>query len=171
MRAVLSTFTGSILHASKRMISSVYKFPPIIQANDAIKLFGQPNVKFVDGSWHLNSARSNKNEFIEERIAGAKFFDIEDISDKSSPYPHMLPSSQEFSAKMQSLGISSNDHIIVYAKPEAFSAARVWWMFNVFGHQKVSVLNGGIATWKKAGTMPMLRALCDACHYYAPILI
>src|SRR5262249_9683352 len=77
----------------------------------------------------------------------AAFFDIEDISDKSSPYPHMLPSPAEFEAKVGRLGISNYDKIVVYDGEGIFSAARAWCMFRVFGHDKVFVLDGGLPRW------------------------
>jgi thiosulfate/3-mercaptopyruvate sulfurtransferase len=48
------------------------------------------------------------------------------------------------------LGISSTDHVVVYdASGTNFSAPRAWWMFRVFGHDDVSVLDGGLAAWKQ----------------------
>ena len=107
--------------------------------------------KFLDGSWHMDKARSGRSEFSADRISGAQFFDIDDVSDKSSPLPHMLPSEAHFGAAMTSLGISNDDHVVVYTAPQCFSACRVWWTLRAFGHKKVSILNGGLASWKKAG--------------------
>ena len=60
----------------------------------------------------------------------------------------MLPSPEYFSEYVSQLGINNDDHIIVYTKPDCFSASRVWWTFKVFGHSKVSILNGGINSYK-----------------------
>lgn len=124
---------------------------PLISGSEAISLLGTQNVRFIDGSWHLNKSRVGKEEFLQSRIPGAQFFDIESVSDKSSSLPHMLPSAEVFSQNMESMGISSTDHVVVYVKPDSFSGPRVWWTFRAFGHEKVSLIDGGLKAWIEAG--------------------
>lgn len=135
------------------MSTKVYRTPALIQVSDALGLYQAKSAKFLDGSWHLNKQRKASEEFIAQRIPGAQHFDIDEVSDKSNPLPHMLPSEEIFADKVSSLGISSSDHVIVYSHADSFSAPRVWWMFHVFGHENVSVLNGGIQAWIKAGKL------------------
>jgi thiosulfate/3-mercaptopyruvate sulfurtransferase len=104
-------------------------------------------VKFVDASWHMDKSRSGFKEFLRCRIANAQYFDIDEISDKSSTLPHMLPSEELFQEAVANLGISSRDHVVVYTVADSFSAARVWWTFRLFGHEKVSILQGGLTSW------------------------
>jgi thiosulfate/3-mercaptopyruvate sulfurtransferase len=106
---------------------------------------------FVDASWHMNPLRDGKSEYTSERIRNAVYFDINDIADKSSDLPHMLPSAKDFGQLLGDLGISSSNNIVVYTSSNCFSAARAWWMFRAFHHKKVSILNGGLEAWKKAG--------------------
>eukprot|EP00597_Dinobryon_sp_UTEXLB2267_P003579 CAMPEP_0170079392 /NCGR_PEP_ID=MMETSP0019_2-20121128/15784_1 /TAXON_ID=98059 /ORGANISM="Dinobryon sp., Strain UTEXLB2267" /LENGTH=326 /DNA_ID=CAMNT_0010292825 /DNA_START=54 /DNA_END=1030 /DNA_ORIENTATION=+ len=128
---------------------SQHKVSSLISAAEAIKHFNENNnvVKFVDSSWHLNKTRKGKEEFLHSRIPGASFFDIDDVSDKRSSLPHMLPSEKLFEEQISSMGISSHHHVIVYATAGSFSAPRVWWTFKVFGHNRVSVLDGGLPAW------------------------
>jgi thiosulfate/3-mercaptopyruvate sulfurtransferase len=63
----------------------------------------------------------------------------------------MLPSPEKFAAAVSEMGIGNDDHVVVYDTQGLFSAARVWWMFRVFGHDRVSVLDGGLPAWKAAG--------------------
>jgi thiosulfate/3-mercaptopyruvate sulfurtransferase len=63
----------------------------------------------------------------------------------------MIPTSEVFSDKCQELGLSVNEQFIVYATPGAASAPRVWWMFKLFGIEKVSVMDGGLEAWKAIG--------------------
>lgn len=110
------------------------------------------SVKVLDASWHMpTSGRVGSTEFAKKRIPGARFFDIDAISDKSSPYPHMLPSAQHFSSCVSSLGISNQDDVVVYDSVGMFSAARVYWMFRVFGHDNISLLDGGLPKWERDG--------------------
>jgi thiosulfate/3-mercaptopyruvate sulfurtransferase len=125
----------------------------LMEADQAVSFFtaNSNTVKVVDGSWHMDKTRVPIHEFIAERISGAQYFDIDKISDTSSPLPHMVPTAEQFSEHMSNMGISNDDHVLVYVKPGAFSAARVWWMFRLFGHTNVSIINGGINAWKSAG--------------------
>lgn len=106
-------------------------------------------VIILDCSWHLpNTNRSGTQEFLKERIPSAIFFDIDEICDKKSPYPHMIPDENYFSQKVSELGILNNHHIITYDTLGVFSSARVYWMFKQFSHKKISILNGGLKYWK-----------------------
>lgn len=125
---------------------------PIISAKEALQLsLVDPNVRFIDGSWHLNKSRVAYQEYLDERIAGSQYFDIDAISDKSVDLPHMLPSEDVFQSACSELGISNKDHVIIFTKPGCFSASRVWWTFKVFSHENVSIIDGGIGAWKDEG--------------------
>lgn len=127
--------------------------PALLNPEEAIHLWetNPKKVKFVDGSWHMVKSRDPVQEFNFERIIGARRFDIDACSNKETSLPHMLPSTTEFSNYVSALGISSDDHVIVYSTHDCFSAPRVWWTFHAFNHNKVSVLNGGLKAWKAAG--------------------
>jgi len=97
------------------------------------------------------TGRDAQTEFFAQHIAGAGRYDINVIADTSSPLPHTLPSSEVFEAHMRALGLNDDDHIIVYCNSAILSAARAWWMLRLFGHTKVSVLNGGLKSWIAIG--------------------
>ena len=107
-----------------------------------------PDVRVVDGSWHLpTEERDPKADYAAQHIPGAVFFDIDEISDTASELPHMLPSPEKFSSRARKLGLGDGVRIVVYDGGNMMAAARVWWMFRVFGHEDVSVLDGGMAKW------------------------
>ena len=96
--------------------------------------------------------RDPRREFREGHIPGAQLFSIDDASDPASSLPHTIPPAAQFADVVSRLGISSTDHVVVYdASGTNFSAPRVWWMFRAFGHDNVSVLDGGLAAWKEHG--------------------
>jgi thiosulfate/3-mercaptopyruvate sulfurtransferase len=132
--------------------SSLPKIPSLLEADRAVELAaaGQ-RLKFLDGSWHMDKTRKPLEEFEAERITNASYIDIDEISDKSTTLPHMIPSVPEFEAHMSKAGVSNDDHVVVYATRGCFSAARVWWMMRLYGHENVSILNGGLPAWKAAG--------------------
>ena len=109
-------------------------------------------VRVLDGSWHLPAAaRDPAAEFLEAHIPGAAFFDIDAICDPDSSLPHMLPSPELFANSVSALGVSNDSRVVVYDTVGLYSAARVWWMFRVFGHEQVSVLAGGLPRWRAEG--------------------
>ena len=109
-------------------------------------------VRVVDGTWHMPQLQRNaRREFEEGHIPGAVFFDIDEIADRATSLPHMLPTAAEFSRHVSALGLSSNDFIVVYDTRGVVSAARVWWTFRAFGHDRVAVLDGGLKKWKAEG--------------------
>jgi thiosulfate/3-mercaptopyruvate sulfurtransferase len=110
---------------------------------------GSPDIAILDCSWHLAAARRDaRAEYNEGHIPGAQFFDIDEISDTASSLPHMLPSPEKFSSRMRKMGVGDGKRVIVYDAAGLFSAARAWWMFKVFGHDDVAVLDGGLPKWK-----------------------
>ena len=111
-----------------------------------------PDIAILDASWHLpDSGRNGRAEFLSAHIPGALFFDIDELSDTSSLYPHMLPSPEKFSSRMRKMGIGDGKKIVVYDSLGLYSAARAWWMFRVFGKDDVAILDGGFPKWKAEG--------------------
>ncbi|XP_013868310.1 3-mercaptopyruvate sulfurtransferase [Austrofundulus limnaeus] len=113
-----------------------------------------PKLRILDSSWYLPKAKRNtREEFAQKHIPGASFFDIDECCDESSEFDHMLPTSSLFSRYVGDLGIGNDTHVVVYDTSDSgsFSAPRVWWMFRVFGHRSVSVLDGGMKLWEADG--------------------
>ncbi len=121
---------------------------PLVTADWLSDRLTAPDLKVIDGSWYLpQMGRDAKQEFADRHIPGAMFLDLDEISNTESPYPHMLPSAEKFSSHMEQLGIGNNHHVVVYDGAGLFSAARFWWTFKTMGHDKVSVLDGGLPAW------------------------
>jgi thiosulfate/3-mercaptopyruvate sulfurtransferase len=114
---------------------------------------GSPDIAVVDASWHMPATgRNAKAEFEAAHIPGARYFDIDEIADKSTTLPHMIPNSIAFGTKVGALGITNAQHVICYdTNAGAGAGMRAWWMFRLFGHDKVSVLSGGFGKWKAEG--------------------
>ena len=109
----------------------------------------QKDLSIIDCTWHLpGTNRDGKSEFLNERIPGSIFFDLDEFSDQSSKYPHTLADKEWFSKKASELGIQNSDHIICYDTLGIFTSPRVSWMFSQYGHEKASILDGGFKNWK-----------------------
>ena len=111
-----------------------------------------PDVRVVDATWCLPAQnRDPKAEYAQAHIPGAVYFDIDDVAEEASPYPHTVPSPAKFSARVRRLGLGDGLRIVVYDSNRFVASARVWWMFRLFGHPEVAVLDGGLAKWRAEG--------------------
>ena len=107
-------------------------------------------VKIFDASWHLPSTKRNaKKEYLEKHVPGSIFWDLDEHSDKDSPYPHMMSNSDYWTRMLWNFGVTNDDHIVVYDNSSSYSGCRLWFSLKYFGHNKVSVLNGGFYKWLK----------------------
>ncbi len=123
---------------------------PLISTEALASRLGAPELRLIDASWWLDGRDARAN-FERERLPGAVFFDLDAVSDRDSPYPHMLPSPEAFAEAMGAMGVSESDDIVVYDAQGLFSAARVWWTLRTMGAQHVRVLDGGLPKWKIEG--------------------
>ena len=111
-----------------------------------------PDLRILDASWYLPDAgRDARAEYKAAHIPGARFFDIEEISDARSDLPHMAPPVEKFMSRMRSMGVGDGHQIVVYDGAGLLSAARVWWLFRLMGHRDVAVLDGGLPKWQAEG--------------------
>ncbi|GIT87476.1 sulfurtransferase [Roseobacter sp. OBYS 0001] len=111
-----------------------------------------PDLRILDASWYLPEAgRNARQEYDEGHIPGARFFDIDEISDSRSDLPHMAPRSEKFTSRMRALGVGDGHQVVVYDGAGLLSAPRVWWLFRLMGQQNVAVLDGGLPKWKAEG--------------------
>jgi thiosulfate/3-mercaptopyruvate sulfurtransferase len=113
---------------------------------------GAPDLKVVDATWFLPTiARDARREYAEAHLPGTVYFDIDEVADDAGPLPHMLPDPVKFSSRARRLGLGDGTRIVVYDNNKYSASARVWWMFRVFGHPDVAVLDGGLAKWRAEG--------------------
>jgi thiosulfate/3-mercaptopyruvate sulfurtransferase len=113
---------------------------------------GAGDLRVIDASAFLpGTGRNARAEFKAAHIPGAVFFDIEEVSDRDSPLPHMLPRPHKFASRMQSLGLGDGNRFVVYDNSPLHSAARVWWMLKIFGAHQVALLDGGLEKWSAEG--------------------
>ena len=113
---------------------------------------GEPDLVIVDCSWHMPATgRNGRDEYLQAHIPGARFLDIDAVSDTSHPAPHMLPSGDAFGRAMEEIGVGRDDRIVVYDNSPTRTAARGWFMFRHFGAACVAILDGGMQKWMAEG--------------------
>ncbi|GJQ34106.1 MAG: sulfurtransferase [Anaerolineaceae bacterium] len=85
-------------------------------------------------------------------IPGSLRFDFDnEIREKNTPHPHMMPTAEFFTEEMQKLGIDEDSAIVAYDNVGVYASPRAWWMFRAMGHDNVAVLDGGLPAWINAG--------------------
>lgn len=113
---------------------------------------GASDLAILDATLFMpSSTRSALNEYLAAHIPGARFLDIDALSDRRNPAPHMLPSAAEFGLAMEKLGINRSDRIVVYDNSPIRTAARGWFMLRHFGAADVAILDGGFQKWTAEG--------------------
>ncbi|WP_238368119.1 3-mercaptopyruvate sulfurtransferase [Mesobacterium pallidum] len=111
-----------------------------------------PDLRILDASWYLPAMeRDGKAEYAAQHIPGARYFDIDEISDLRSALPHMAPPVEKFMSRMRAMGVGDGHQVVVYDGAGIFSAARVWWLFRLMGQMDIAVLDGGLPKWLAEG--------------------
>ncbi|ETA52439.1 3-mercaptopyruvate sulfurtransferase [Ponticoccus alexandrii] len=127
------------------------------------KHLNDPDLRILDASWYLpDMGRDGRAEYEAAHIPGARYFDIDDVSDARSDLPHMAPAPEKFMSRMRALGVGDGHQVVIYDGAGLFSAARVWWLFRLMGQEGVAVLDGGFPKWQAEGRPvedlpPMIR--------------
>ncbi|WP_075522581.1 rhodanese-like domain-containing protein [Candidatus Pelagibacter communis] len=110
------------------------------------------NIKIIDCSWHMPQTKRNGfEEYKENHIPNAIFFDLDKHSKIDTNLPHMLTDIKSWEEIMNNMGIANNDTIVVYDNSDVISSCRCWYNLIYFGHNPnlVHVLDGGFKKWKK----------------------
>ncbi|MFQ3623764.1 MAG: 3-mercaptopyruvate sulfurtransferase [Acetobacteraceae bacterium] len=124
----------------------------LVSVDELAALLGAPDLAVIDVTKSLpNERRDDAAEFRRAHIPGARWLDIDEVADRTSPLPHMLPSPAAFAEAMEMLGIGNATRVVFYDQKGMSSAARGWWMMRVFGHDRAAVLDGGLPAWRRAG--------------------
>ena len=111
-----------------------------------------PDLTILDASWHMPPAnRAPRADYEARHIPGARFFDIDALSDHDAHSPHMLPSADCFASAMHHLGVGRDDRIVVYDDSALRTSARAWFMLRHFGARQVAILDGGFGKWLAEG--------------------
>ena len=128
-----------------------------------------PDLRILDASWYLPGENRNPlEEYSRSHIPGALFFDIDEIADKDTHLPHMVPSQELFATRVRKMGIDNGHQIVVYDTAGIFSSPRVWWLFKLMGHKDIAVLDGGFPKWLEEGReVEDVPPQVNERHYYS----
>lgn len=134
------------------MTTSETTFGPLVTTEWLARHLGEPDLRVLDASFYMPQlGRDAHAEFVKAHVPGAAYFNIDTIADRGSRLPHMLPDPAAFARAVGDLGVGDGDRVVVYAGKLMSASARAWWMFRVFGHERVAVLDGGLPRWQEEG--------------------
>lgn len=116
------------------------------------------SVKVLDCTTHMtpqpvgpSRIESGRPDFERAHIPGAQHVDmVEDLSDPDGDFPYTLPGTAQIETLLGGLGISADDHIVLYSSTHLMVATRAWYVLRALGHQRVSILDGGLGAWRAA---------------------
>lgn len=125
---------------------------PLVSTAWLAERLGSDDLRIVDASWFMpGEGRTGAQAYAAGHIPGAVFFDIDEVADRTSALPHMLPSPEAFAEAAAAMGLSRDRSVVVYDAQGIFSAPRVWWTLRAMGFPRVFVLDGGLPKWRAEG--------------------
>lgn len=111
-----------------------------------------PDLRVLDATWVLPGVELDPVAgYNAAHIPGARFFDIDEISDHRSELPHMVPPVEKFMSRLRAMGVGDGHQVVVYDQVGVSSAPRVWWLFKLMGQENIAVLDGGLPKWVAEG--------------------
>jgi thiosulfate/3-mercaptopyruvate sulfurtransferase len=139
-------------------------FSPIVSPEALRGDLARADLRIVDVRWVLGSPGAGQAAYAAGHIPGAIFLDLDtDLAGGDGPGRHPLPSPAAFRDRLEAAGIGSDHAVVVYDDAGGATAARLWWMLDDLGHERVAILDGGYPAWVAAGnpvttTMPEPRS-------------
>lgn len=128
---------------------------PLMPVKQLEQLLYSPDVLLIDTRFTLEDPAYGRAAYEQSHLPLARFLDLnEDLSSVVVPGEtgrHPLPDPDVLEARLRELGLHAKDHVVIYDDGPGFYAARLWWLLHWLGHKRVSVLDGGLAAWNKAG--------------------
>jgi thiosulfate/3-mercaptopyruvate sulfurtransferase len=127
--------------------------PPLVTATWLRERLGERSLRVVDGRYRLGEPGAGQTLYGEGHIPGAAFLDLDgDLAAQPGERGrHPLPDAESFEAAARRAGIGRDTLVVAYDEAAEGGAARLWWLLRHFGHDKVSVLDGGLLGWRDDG--------------------
>ena len=127
----------------------------VISASVLHHLIEHHQVMVFDCRFSLADVSAGARLYGESHIPGAYYADLnQDLSTPHLPGKtgrHPLPNRQQWINQVLQWGLTPDKQLVVYDDAGGSIAARLWWMLQWIGHEKVAVLDGGLDAWTKAG--------------------
>ncbi len=120
------------------------EIPPLVDARWLQTRLGQPDVRVVDMVTEAKDYRAG-------HIPSALHLDVDDVRVAVAEGGYRLPTVEEGARLLGALGLTPQTHVVAYDDSGGLHAARLFFTLEALGHRRVSVLDGGIQAWRRAG--------------------
>lgn len=125
---------------------------PLISLEDLAARLDDPHLRIADVRWVLGDSARGRADYDAGHIPGAIFVDLDrDLAAPSGPGRHPLPDPADFATRLGALGFGADNFVVAYDDALGTVAARLWWMLDNLGHERVALLDGGLRAWRDAG--------------------
>ncbi len=132
--------------------------PGVLVSTD--ELAAHPEWRVFDCRHDLKNTGYGRQAYARGHIPGALFLHLDDDLSgvkTGSNGRHPLPEVAAFARRMSDCGVGDDVQVVAYDNEGGIFAARLWWMLRWLGHERVAVLDGGLAGWKR-GKRPLEEA-------------
>ncbi len=129
-------------------------FSPLIVASELLIRINEPDLRVIDCRFDLMSPQAGRLAWLDGHIPGAVYADLDQdlagpVSQTSGRHP--LPDIDSICETFGNFGIDETTTVVVYDSGNGGVAARAWWLLRWLGHDRVALLDGGLAAWEEAG--------------------
>ena len=129
----------------------------LVEVEQLAATLDDPELVVIDCRFDLLDPDAGRSQYAEAHIPGARYASLDDDLAREPGLQdgrHPLPSPDDFAARLEALGVSNSSVVVAYDEGAGAIAARLWWMLRWLGHERVAVLNGGLARWQ-ASALPV----------------
>lgn len=133
----------------------------LVQPEELARHLADPGWVVVDCRFNLQEPAAGRRMYEQGHIPGAYFADLDqDLAGPRQPHlgRHPLPEVAQLERLFSGMGIGPATRVVAYDEGGGALAARLWWLLRYVGHAQVSLLDGGLAAWRRAG-LPESTAL------------
>jgi thiosulfate/3-mercaptopyruvate sulfurtransferase len=134
-------------------MASVSSYATLVPVAELVAHIHDPSWRVFDCRHDLGDTGYGERAYAKEHIPGALFLHLDrDLSGAKNGGNgrHPLPDPEVFAARMAACGVGPDTQVVAYDNEGSAFAARLWWMLRWLGHDKVAVLDGGLAGWRRA---------------------
>ena len=125
---------------------------PLVSAQELLDALDDPSLRIADVRWFLGEPERGQAEYARGHIPGSIFVDLDrDLASPPGEGRHPLPDPTAFADRLGQLGFGDEHTIVIYDAAQGQYGARMWWMLDRLGHERVYLLDGGIAAWMASG--------------------
>ncbi|MCX2832713.1 sulfurtransferase [Microbulbifer thermotolerans] len=125
----------------------------VIEVRELAEIAPSSKVVILDCRYDLADPEAGARDYAKGHIPGAHYASLHrDLSGPKARYGgrHPMPSAEDFQRFARALGIERDSLVVLYDDHRLAFAARAWFLFHYFGHNRIAILNGGLNAWRNA---------------------